>query len=291
MQTRAQHELLLRMENAVEERVLAALKRTLKPVADTITAAGSNVHALRPRPQVSMDNLSRIHAAWVQEVREELLPLYLEVYAAGAGAAALGLTGTFEIPSVVNVLSEAWLAQASNRLVRIGDVAWEETRTSLLEGFAEGESIPKLASRVRNVIDDTESRARTIARTEVISASNAGSLAGAAQYGAVQKVWLATADSRTRETHLDADGQSVGMDELFSVGDDSLRFPGDPNGSPDEIINCRCTLIYQTDEGTGDAAVCVPGFVDGTDDPTCAGEDTPSEDLAASGGWDHVHDG
>ena len=28
------------------------------------------------------------------------------------------------------------------------------------------------------------------------------------------------------------------------MGDDKLLFPGDPDGSDAEVINCRCTLIY-----------------------------------------------
>lgn len=54
----------------------------------------------------------------------------------------------------------------------------------------------------------------------------------------LERVWLATEDSRTRETHRLADGQRVGMDQPFVVGGFPLMFPGDPAGPPQEVINC-----------------------------------------------------
>lgn len=59
----------------------------------------------------------------------------------------------------------------------------------------------------------------------------------------ITKTWVATLDDVTRETHAEADGQEVSIDEPFSVGGDELMFPGD-DGSPEETINCRCTLVY-----------------------------------------------
>lgn len=52
-----------------------------------------------------------------------------------------------------------------------------------------------------------------------------------------------TDDSRTRHTHRDAEGQRVPIGEAFTVGGFSLRFPGDPSGPPQEIIQCRCTSL------------------------------------------------
>ena len=87
-----------------------------------------------------------------------------------------------------------------------------------------------------------------IARTEIISASNKGSLDGAKDTGIpLKKEWLATMDNRTRDAHLIADGQKVLLDELFQVDGDALSYPGDfTNGaSAGNVINCRCTQIYE----------------------------------------------
>ncbi len=54
-------------------------------------------------------------------------------------------------------------------------------------------------------------------------------------------VWHATQDDRTRDSHAEMDGQEVAMGESFITGNgNALEFPGDPNGPPEEVINCRC---------------------------------------------------
>lgn len=58
------------------------------------------------------------------------------------------------------------------------------------------------------------------------------------------KTWFATLDGRTRHSHAALDGTSVETDKEFSNG---CMFPGDPNGPPSEIYNCRCTLIADVD--------------------------------------------
>jgi hypothetical protein len=65
---------------------------------------------------------------------------------------------------------------------------------------------------------------------------------------AASKRWQATGDDRTRPSHLEADGQQVPINEPFEVGGSALMHPGDPNGPPDLIINCRCTMTFEFDE-------------------------------------------
>lgn len=146
-------------------------------------------------------------------------------------------------------IAEVYLSQARNRMVNFSDELWKVAREQLLEGFAEGESIEELRDRLVNVAGLTENRATVVARTEVISASNAGSLA-MVQYADFTgtKTWLATDDTRTRPTHILAEGQTVELEEPFSVGKSSLQFPGDPSGLPEEVIQCRCTLLYTLDD-------------------------------------------
>ncbi|MEU4228290.1 phage minor head protein [Nonomuraea sp. NPDC026600] len=93
-------------------------------------------------------------------------------------------------------------------------------------------------------------KARRIARTETIGAYNGGAHEGAVFRSDVlgldmAKRWLATLDTRVRPTHLAANGQLVRIADEFEVGDASLRFPGDPLGPGNEVINCRCTTLYE----------------------------------------------
>jgi hypothetical protein len=49
--------------------------------------------------------------------------------------------------------------------------------------------------------------------------------------------------------HRDADGQTVPVFMPFQVAGEPLQFPGDPSGSPENVINCRCDLIISNEEG------------------------------------------
>src|SRR5690554_2839309 len=114
-------------------------------------------------------------------------------------------------------------------------------------GIQQGMSIQDMSARIASDVGGV-TRATRIARTEVISASNLGSIEGArATELPLDKIWLATRDNRTRPDDSGADGQTVGLDELFTVGGSQLSFPGDWSNNADvsQLISCRCTLIYR----------------------------------------------
>ena len=133
-------------------------------------------------------------------------------------------------------------------------------RPILNEGIQEGLGIQEIArSIVSNIAEYTGKfanyRASRIARTEIIGSSNRASLASveaAGLQGMVLKRWLPTIDpERTRESHLEmANHPAIPLDQKFEVkradgGSEFLEYPGDPNGSPGNVINCRCTVIYE----------------------------------------------
>jgi hypothetical protein len=89
-------------------------------------------------------------------------------------------------------------------------------------------------------------RTERIVRTEVNRAANYGSIEGVRSTGlAHNKVWLAAFTAHSRQAHMDAEGQSVGMDESFTVGGEQLDYPGDPGGSAGNTINCLCSMTYE----------------------------------------------
>lgn len=120
---------------------------------------------------------------------------------------------------------------------------------SVTSSILQGKSIKHMADDLQKRITtmSRDSAIRT-ARTAVTGAQNAGrmdSYAAAEKMGLkLKKEWLATLDARTRHSHAMLDGEQVAQDKKFSNG---CRFPGDPQGPPWEIYNCRCTLIAAVD--------------------------------------------
>ena len=90
--------------------------------------------------------------------------------------------------------------------------------------------------------DRIRSSKEVIARTEAIRAQNGGTLEAWKQSGVVEsKTWLAALDERTRETHIEAHGQTVPINADFIVGAGQGPAPGQI-GIAEEDIQCRCTM-------------------------------------------------
>lgn len=66
------------------------------------------------------------------------------------------------------------------------------------------------------------------------------------QNGYRKKQWNSEKDDRVRKTHIEADGSIVDIDDFFVVGNSLMLFPKDNSlgASPEEIVNCRCTVKY-----------------------------------------------
>lgn len=126
------------------------------------------------------------------------------------------------------------------------DLRWNNQKfnSAILQGILQGESIPDISKRLKSVMQMNHNSAVRNARTATTAAENKGridSYKRAEKMGIeVKKEWLATLDGRTRHSHRQLDGVSVGTDEKFANG---CRFPGDPQAPGFEVYNCRCTLV------------------------------------------------
>lgn len=131
------------------------------------------------------------------------------------------------------------------------DLRWntQHINSAITQGILQGESIPKVAKRLQNVTGMDERAAIRNARTAMTGAQNAGRLdsmkRAVARGIAVKKVWIATLDHVTRDSHVDLDGEVVDVDSTFSNG---LMYPADGTGAPEEVYNCRCRLGRQYDK-------------------------------------------
>ena len=86
-------------------------------------------------------------------------------------------------------------------------------------------------------------QAKRIARTETTAAANYSAVqAGSVSGYVMEKLWISAMDARTRDDHSSTNGQKRPEKSPFSVGGESLMYPGDPNGSAANVVNCRCTV-------------------------------------------------
>lgn len=187
-----------------------------------------------------------IRQEWDQQIREILIPRIEVVYADSSARVVEALDLPEDLLGTEPL--NAYIRERENLLSGRGDEIWQAVRTEILDGISEGESIPEIADRVREAASVDDATADVIARTEVHAAHEAGTHAQAMAFGQGTKEWLATNDTRTRPTHREADGQRVPLGEPFQVGATNLRYPGDVLGAADEVINCRCTTLYDFEE-------------------------------------------
>lgn len=190
-------------------------------------------------------------------VKSGLAPAWLASMKNGFELAQEVLGGGIDF-SLYNPKFNAWVDKAGLiKAKEINDTTRAELREKLAaevsEGVQSGESMSKIAGRIRAATDGvyenmSANRATVIARTETASSVNAGQFETYKGEGVKQKEWLATSDDRTRDAHAEADGQVVGIDEPFIVDGEELQYPLDPNGSAGNVIECRCTVLPVIEE-------------------------------------------
>lgn len=128
------------------------------------------------------------------------------------------------------------------------DIPWNMKRVNgeVLQGIIQGDSIPKIAARIKGVEQMNGVAAVRTARTIVTEAENKGrqdSYEKAHSDGIeLKRRWIATNDSRTRDWHAALDGVEVGLDEPWENEVGPIMFPGDPAADGANVYNCRCTM-------------------------------------------------
>ena len=164
-------------------------------------------------------------------------------------------------------LNNDWVTEVINFLMQYGFTLvaniTQTTKSKLQEivakGITEGKSIDQITKDIMS--DETTGysvmRAKRIARTEVMRASNYASMIGADKHDyEVDKIWISAKDLRTRRIprnsydHLNMNGQKVGWEDDFTStgkkGDLVLAgFPGDPTAPAGFTINCRCAVGFE----------------------------------------------
>lgn len=175
--------------------------------------------------------------------------------------AEAGLTFDVQNPLVGKVI-----AQAGSHIRSISQTTQLDVMKVIRASYDEGLSITDTAQAIRAYMKEaSRTRATMIARTELAGAQNGASLAATqivagATGSDYQKSWMTAPGAMypRHENYEGLDGQTVDLQGLFQVGDDQLQFPGDPDGDPGEVINCRCAMQYGSPSGEEEATADEP---------------------------------
>ncbi len=112
-------------------------------------------------------------------------------------------------------------------------------KTLLTEGYQSGKGINYVSNLLVKRFDQLQTwEAQRIARTEIHNSHNTAVMDTYNEYGVEYTMWIAADDERTRESHLEINGEIIRLGDTYSNG---LRFPGDTDGPIEEWINCRCS--------------------------------------------------
>lgn len=162
------------------------------------------------------------------------------------------------VPSWVDFIDD-YATRTINLVRGMPETVYRDLVTKLAAATRDGMSPFERARLARDFLDIRAEggydqwmvRATRIARTESNRLTNAADTHAARLEQAttgieMHRVWVATTDPRTRDTHFAADGQRVRLDAKFLIGGVEADFPGDPNLPPHESIGCRCTTIILT---------------------------------------------
>jgi len=126
------------------------------------------------------------------------------------------------------------------------EILWR-IRQEVTQGLIKGESYFDTAERLKEALEGNYAKAQRIVWTESHRCKEE------AQLEAMQKMqekgveakrmWVATLDDRTRDTHRELDGQMEDKDGYFHIRGLKAQAPG-MFGVASEDINCRCTTIF-----------------------------------------------
>lgn len=141
-------------------------------------------------------------------------------------------------------LANQYINTMSRQIVR----TQENAVTRIIEdGLIGGSSVPDIARNIQAATGFGFARARMIARTESTRAASVGNQQAYSQAMAegidVRKQWLSARDDKVRDTHADLDGQTVGVNEMFTSESGATAEGPAQFGEPSEDINCRCVMI------------------------------------------------
>lgn len=243
-----------------EERLTAAYERQLRRIAREASVRFRRIMGLVVQasaewtpPSVADVMAIQVNTALVRQAQESMMGALSDTLGDAGLATPGGVRVTFGMTAPI---PQQILNQLGERAEQMSEALREPVAHAIARGWAEGASVPDTAGMIRAAAADaTPAQARMLARTDLIGMSNGANQWAVRELNAAgqrsgegapiaQKQWLSAGDARVRDTHAEADGQTVAIDQPYNVGGSPLSYPGDPFGPNAEVCNCRCTELY-----------------------------------------------
>ncbi len=250
---------MLKEEARLEAQFVGDLESTLAAAMDEATVNLRQTHLAGPLPPTFRRSIVEHLAALWLATTKTFADLMIEHFETEFKHLSRKQAQEAVVSRIVNQYIANFGAQKASQIIRTTEV---QIRDLVLGGMLKGEAQEAVFSAIVNKIPGlAKARAAIITRTEVHAASQFTSQKMAERAGIrLVKVWHTVGDTRVRTfglfgrkdefNHRIMNGLSVSLDRPFQVptrlgGLEALLFPGDPAGSPGNVINCRCVQTYE----------------------------------------------
>lgn len=257
------------LEDTTIKRMLAMMKELRSQVAAEITTAGGFETF---RLDQMRRGLERLIGEFEVRLQTEVRTAFEQTYQAGGESVTapfqkIGIGGIFFQPSTAQLntvldFSARLIKQISDEIrakidqqVRLA-VLGQKNPVDAMKLITQDlgiEARTGVWKKRHDPVEGIAARAETDLRTEMQRTFNLSTFSqqrqSARRIPGLTKSWLGTGDVHTRRSHLQAHifykDRPIPVDEPFIIGPKraKLMYPGDPNGPPEETINCRCRSI------------------------------------------------
>lgn len=259
--------MLAEYERTIVQHYRDALRAVRREIADVYARFGDDVSYAEMQKYKRLASLEQAIVKELQrlgvQARSAIRAGIKDVYSASYYHSAFTFETTLQTKFGFGALDPAKIeAAVFNPLDRI---KWSERlsghitvlnrriQSAITQGLIQGYGLARTARSVREAIERNAYESLRIIRTESQRAQSAARLAAIEKVEAasselgfsVYRVWLATLDQRTRESHRQLDGQRADADGFFYFGDGGRTQAPGMSGIAEEDIHCRCTVITE----------------------------------------------
>jgi hypothetical protein len=231
-----------RYEKRYEKQIYTALKKQMQPYLDAIKEAPGNINQfdlISPAPLA--DTLENLYIVAGTAYADAMYNAIQPPTKATKEALRAGWRDFMRLFAVRNL---------PQTLISINETSQKIIRAIVLGGLKEGLGALEIARNIEQSIAVIfRNRAKLIARTEMVIATNNAAMQSAATSDFMyEKKWIPANDTRTRPDHAEMKAKPwIPFDQNFIVGGDEMRQPGDGSqgAGADQICNCRCKVVFR----------------------------------------------